>query len=136
MLPSDFDTKEEATVFIDRVKRFSDDRYIYRLYKIMEQTIEDHTYDDIFIFVPAMSQIIRISEGDGMNLQEEDIQNGYTDYIYYDQHELSMNFPGVDGGQVMLKKPFRERFNSMEECVPYVLDMAYGNDELEYVILK
>lgn len=98
--------------------------------------VEDPNYDDLFIFVPSMSQIIRISEGNGTNLQEEDIQNGYVDYIYYDQHEMSMDFPEVDGGQVMLKKSFRERFNFMEECVPYVLDMAYGNDELDYIVLK
>ena len=92
-------------------------------------------YGDLFIFVPEMSQIIRISEGTGDNLFREDQEKGYVDYIYYDQHELSIDMPVVDGGQVLLEGMFRSLFRCTAECIPRVLDMAYGNDAVSYVIL-
>lgn len=42
-------------------------------------------FDDIYIFVPSAREIIRIAEGDGMNLLEDDIQNGYVDSIQQDR---------------------------------------------------
>ena len=93
-------------------------------------------FEDIYIFIPSFRQIIRIAEGNGMNLLDEDIRNGYVDYIYYDQHELDIDLPEVDGGQVMLDKPFHDMFKSMEECIPHVLDMAYGVNDIPYVVLK
>lgn len=41
-------------------------------------------YEDVFIYVPSVRQILRIAEGNGMNLLEEDEAEGYVDYIYYD----------------------------------------------------
>lgn len=93
-------------------------------------------YNDVFIFVPSASQIIRIAEGDGTNLLAEDEAAGYVDYIYYDRHELGPNLEIVDGGQIMLEKPFREMFESTADCIPQVLDFAYGDSALNYIILK
>lgn len=93
-------------------------------------------YNDVFIYVPSANEIIRIAEGTGDNLLKEDIKEGYVDYIYYDQHELDMDLPEVDGGQVMLTELFREKYACTEECIPDVLDMAYGNSKLEYMVLK
>ena len=45
-------------------------------------------YADLYIFIPVMKQIIRIAEGTGDNLLPEDIEEGYVDYIYYEQYEL------------------------------------------------
>lgn len=75
------------------------------------------------------------SEGNGTNLLDEDEAEGYVDYIYYDQHELSSGMPECDGGQVMLTELFRDKFSSTEDAIPAVLDMAYGNKNLKYVIL-
>lgn len=83
-------------------------------------------YSDIFIFVPEMRQIVRIAEGNGSNLLAEDIENGYVDYIYYDQYELGADIAEVDGGQILLKEPLRDRYCCIAECIPDVLDMAYG----------
>lgn len=96
----------------------------------------ERRYEDVFIYVPSVRQILRIAEGDGMNLLDEDKTEGYVDYIYYDQHELSSGMPECDGGQVMLTELFREKFSSTEDAIPAVLDMAYGNKDLKYVILK
>ena len=87
---------------------------------------ESERYRDLFIFVPETGQIIRIAEGDGSNLSAEDIENGYVDYIYYDQYELVEDITEADGGQILLTEPLRDKFCCMAECIPDVLDMAYG----------
>ncbi len=84
-------------------------------------------YDDIFMFVPEMRQIIRIAEGNGSNLLQEDIESGYVDYIYYDQYGLAADMEEVDGGQILLEGMLRDKYRCMEECIPDVLDMAYGS---------
>lgn len=92
-------------------------------------------FDTIFIYVPEFKQIIRISEGTGDNLLDEDIEAGYVDYIYYDQHALGIDFPEVDGGQVMLTEPFQQKFSCTKDAIPHVLDMAYGNESIKYIVL-
>lgn len=84
------------------------------------------SYGDIFIFIPERRQVIHISEGSGDNLLQEDIENGYVDYIYYAQHELSAGMPEADGGMVLLKEMLGDKYRCMEECIPDVLEMAYG----------
>ena len=93
-------------------------------------------YDDVFIFIPSENQIVRIAEGNGMNLLAEDEAAGYVDYIYYDQHELGPNLECVDGGQIMLDELFRDMFKTTADCIPQVLDFAYGNPVPDYIVLK
>ncbi len=92
-------------------------------------------YGELFVFVPEMGQIVRIAEGTGDNLLQEDEEDGYVDYIYYEQHGLSDGMPVVDGGQVLLEGMFRELFRCTADCIPRVLDMAYGTDTLGCTIL-
>ena len=96
----------------------------------------ENRYADLYIFVPAMEQIIHIAEGTGDNLLQEDIEEGYVDYIYYEQYELSQGFPEIDGGQVLLEKMFRDMFRCTEEAVEDVLSMTYGTYEIDYVVLR
>lgn len=93
-------------------------------------------YNDVFIYVPDAHQIIRLAEGTGDNLLDEDIDAGYVDYIYYDQHALENGFPEVDGGMVLLTELFRDKFTCTADAIPHVLDMAYGQPELSYIVLK
>ena len=93
-------------------------------------------HDQIYVYVPSANQIIRIAEGSGDNLLDEDIDSGYVDYIYYEQYALEAYINEVDGGQVMLTQMFQKKFKSTKECVPYVLDMAYGDDSLPYIVLE
>lgn len=92
-------------------------------------------FDTIHIYVPEVKQIVRISEGTGDNLLDEDMDAGYVDYIYYEQYELGPDIREVDGGQVMLTKLFREQFTCTKDCIPHVLDMAYCDESLEYIVL-
>ena len=93
-------------------------------------------YDPIYVYVPSANQIIRIAEGSGDSLFDEDIDSGYVDYIYYEQYALEACITDIDGGQVMLTQMFQKKFKSTRECIPYVLDMAYGDDSLSYIVLE
>lgn len=92
-------------------------------------------YGELFIFVPKQKQIIRIVEGSGDNLLREDIEEGYVDYIYYEQYELGSEIQEVDGGQVLLKEMFRNKYSCTADCIQDVLDMAYGDSLEECSIL-
>lgn len=92
-------------------------------------------FETIYIYVPVKQQLIQISEGSGDNLTDEDIDNGYVDYIYYEQHAREIDFPNVDGGMIMLTELFQEKYKSTKECIPDVLDMAFGDATMEYIVL-
>ena len=96
----------------------------------------NEAYNDIFIYVPTMRQIIRIDEGSGDNLADDDIAQGYVDYIYYEVYNVQQDLPEVDGGIIMLTEWFQEKFESTKEAIPAVLDMAYGDESIEYIILN
>lgn len=95
----------------------------------------NEAYNDIFIYVPTMRQIIRIDEGSGDNLTDDDIAQGYVDYIYYEVYNVQQDLPEVDGGMIMLTEWFQEKFESTKESIPAVLDMAYGDESIEYIML-
>jgi hypothetical protein len=93
-------------------------------------------FDSIYIYVPEACQIIKISEGSGDNLLDEDIEAGYVDYIYYEQYVMDPDMRETDGGMVMLTELFQEKFNCTDDAIPYVLDMAYGQELLPYIVLR
>lgn len=93
-------------------------------------------FDCIYIYVPEAKQIIRISEGSGDNLLDEDIEAGYKDYIYYEQYVMDPVMREADGGMVMLTEHFRELFTCTADAIPSVLDMAYGQESLQYIVLE
>lgn len=92
-------------------------------------------FDDVYIYVPNEQQILKIAEGTGDNLSDEDMVEGYVDYIYYEQYSREYGFPEVDGGMVMLTSMFRDKYESTKEAIPAVLDMAFGDENIEYIIL-
>ena len=95
----------------------------------------NEAYNDIFIYVQTKKQIIRIDEGSGDNLTDDDIAQGYVDYIYYEVYNVQQDLPEVDGGTIMLTEWFQEKFESTKEAIPAVLDMAYGDESIEYSVL-
>lgn len=103
--------------------------------KIITLDAKSGKYDDLYIYIPKKRQIVRIAEGTGDNLHSEDIEKGYVDYIYYEQYEIGVDMPEVDGGQVLLNKPFRDKYRRTANCIQDVLSMAYGDSFMEYMIL-
>ncbi len=49
------------------------------------------------------------------------------DYIYYDQYLLDADMPDIDGGMVLLKEMLKDKYRCLADCIPDVLDMAYGS---------
>lgn len=92
-------------------------------------------FNAIFIYVQTKRQIIRIDEGSGDNLTDDDIAQGYVDYIYYEVYNVEQDLPEVDGGMIMLTELFQEKFKSTKDAIPAVLDMAYGNESMGYIVL-
>lgn len=92
-------------------------------------------FDDVYIYVPGEQQILKIAEGSGDNLTDEDDAAGYVDYIYYEQYSREPGFPEVDGGMIMLTELFQDKYKNTKECIPAVLDMAFGDETMEYVVL-
>lgn len=92
-------------------------------------------FDAIFIYVQTKRQIVRIDEGSGDNLTDDDIAHGYVDYIYYEVYNVQQDFPETDGGMIMLTELFQEKFKSTKNAIPAVLDMAYGDESIGYIVL-
>lgn len=92
-------------------------------------------FEPVYIYVPGEQQIIRITEGSGDNLTDEDTDAGFVDYIYYEQYSREFAFPEVDGGMIMLTELFVDKYKETKECIPAVLDMAYGDTSIEYILL-
>ena len=97
--------------------------------------MNNNEFNDVFIYVPTMRQIIRIDEGSGDNLTNDDINQGYVDYIYYDTYNVQQDLPEVDGGMIMLTELFQDKFKSTKDAIPAVLDMAYGDASIKYIVL-
>lgn len=98
--------------------------------------MNNNKFKDIFIYVQAMRQIIRIGEGSGDNLTNDDINQGYVDYIYYDTYNVQQDLPEVDGGMIMLTELFQDKFKSTKDAIPAVLDMVYGDASIKYIVLN
>ena len=78
---------------------------------------------------------IKINEGDGSNLFNEDIREGYVDYIMFDFIEYDgYDFEEVDGGQVMLRELYQEKFEDETEVVQYLIDCGWIPDEEYYYL--
>lgn len=92
-------------------------------------------FDEIYIYVPGEQQIIKISEGSGDSLTDDDIAHNYIDYIYYESHSREPGLPEVDGGMIMLTELFQKKFKSTKEAIPAVLDMAFGDEHMDYILL-
>ena len=93
-------------------------------------------FDPIYIYVPAVKQIIKIAEGSGDNLNEEDIESGYVDYVYYEQYVMDPYMRETDGGMIMLTELFQDHYTCTKDAIPDVLDMAYSDEHLEYIVLN
>jgi len=83
---------------------------------------------DLVIYCIGNEKIIRISEGDGCNLSQEDINNGYVDYLYYDVFDPQDIQDVEDGGMILLEKPIKEEFDCAGDVSRRVQEFAF----LEY----
>lgn len=94
---------------------------------------------EVLIYLPGSEEYIRISEGDGFNLLEENEEKGYIDYIYYgicDSIEAARNYDDSDGGMILLTEYYQDKFTSIEQVIHEVLDFVYISGNIEYIIME
>ena len=91
--------------------------------------------EPVNIYIPSTNQVVCIKEGSGDNLSREDRAEGFKDYIYYTQYQLGEDIEEVDGGEIMEKEFLRDKYNSLEETIDQVLEMAYDSIP-SYTILR
>ena len=101
-----------------------------------EQETSAHAFDDVFFYVPGAGQIVHISEGAGTNLTDEDIRDGYVDYLDYSQYDLSDGIQEADGGMLLSGEYVRKRYTQLADSIRDVLDLVYGSRDVAYIRLE
>lgn len=99
-----------------------------------------HTgYDDVYIFVPEETghgQIIQIQEGDGSNLDDEDHDHGYVDYINYYIYRIdgTGRLTESDGGQILWKELVQDRYGCLADSIGDVLDFIFDENRTAVIL--
>lgn len=101
-----------------------------------DREISAHAFDDVFLYVPGAGQIVHISEGAGTNLTDEDIRDGYVDYLDYSQYDLSDGIQEADGGMMLSGEYVRKRYTQLADSIRDVLDLVYGSGDVAYIRLE
>lgn len=71
---------------------------------------------NLLLWSASYGMFIRVTEGTGDNLDKEDFEAGYVDYINIDTYEYDGDeFSEVDGGIYMIKNYFSDIFSSDEK---------------------
>lgn len=105
--------------------------------EINKRMISKQKITDPTIFIPSQEEIIQIEEGTGDNLLSEDRANGYVDYVNYDRYSAGDQADDpIDGGMLLYKEYIRDTFSSMVEVIPDILEEAYDDRNLPYLILS
>lgn len=108
-------------------------------HEVIEKTesCQDGDYSPIIIFVPAKNELLCISEGTGDNLLPEDEEDGIVDYVYYEAYDLDYGtVEEGDGGQMDMKEYIRDKYPSLEACIPDLLKFVYNDKNLSYIMLE
>lgn len=91
----------------------------------------------VSIFLPTVNQILQIFGRTRDNLSSIQIIQGYVGYLYYAQYDMEGLGEWVsDNGQIFKKEPVQELYKNLTEAIPEVLEAAYGNAALPYVVLN
>ena len=98
--------------------------------------VPESTIEDVYVQIFPDNLIMRISEGSGDNLDSDDINAGYVDYLNYDYvnadtffDEIGVNeidaMTGADGGMLLTEELVKDKYNNLAEAVDDVLDFAF-----------
>lgn len=128
---------------------FSKIEYIEADHRLAQEVKEDKTpgaadmpgwgeLEPVTIYIPSKDQIIRITEGswDENNLSEEDMDKGFVDYLNYSQRALSDLSEECNRGKINKTQNVRDIYPDLKKAIPEVLESAYGNATLPYMLLE
>ena len=78
----------------------------------------------------------KINEGNGQNLDSDDVDNGYVDYIMFSHFEYNGEFFNeVNEEQIMLTEEFKEQFHSVTDVINYLIWKTGWLPTAEYTVL-
>ena len=122
----------------ERIMRLAAERMMRCIFE--NKSVDGLTWNpfgSVYVWVPRENEIIFIQEGSGDQLLDEDREEGYVDYIDY---SIKKFFRGdielEDGGIVLYKECIQDKYKSLAEAIPDVLEEAYDDRKLEYQILR
>lgn len=98
-------------------------------------------FNDVLIYLPDYKSFVLIAEGTGDNLLDEDIAEGYVDYIMYYIYDVKTVIHDMfrtdeeDGGQIMYTELVREKYKDLEESIPDVLEFIFTTKDINHQIL-
>ena len=75
------------------------------------------------------------SEGD-YDLDDEDIEEGFVDYIYETIDNIENKTIDEDGGQWLLEELYSEMFKNEEDLVKYVVEEVYHSNLEDVIVLS
>ena len=88
----------------------------------------------VVLFIKSCDAYIAACEGSGDNLLDEDIEQGYVDYIMTNVYRVDgYEFEEIDGAQIMLDKLVKDMED--EEFIDKVLEF-HGYKNEDYIILE
>ena len=80
------------------------------MYSVFKHELTDKNKDDMWLFGND-NRIYRILEGTGDALEQDDIEDGYVDYIYIDIYDHMSDIVDndiIDGGMILLKTLYKD----------------------------
>lgn len=93
---------------------------------------------EVLVFIKDVGEFLYACQGTGDNLLDEDIEEGYVDYVNIETYLFNLGgFEDNDGGMKLLEKPFDEYYKDDDgtQLIKDAMDMVYGVDNMEYVVL-
>lgn len=96
--------------------------------------------DEIMIYVKKKKLFLYVAEGTGDNLWQEDMDEGYVDYLYIEVYKMDgTEMSEVDGGELLLKEYVKDRYSDddgtrmIQDAAKFIWDMEIHYDD--YVII-
>ena len=89
----------------------------------------------VSLYIPEKYEVLQISEG-GSSIDREDRDNGIVDYLYLARYDINNLTAGeIGGGQLDMREYISDKYNSLTEAIPEVLDFIYDNKDIPYIQL-
>jgi len=96
--------------------------------------------DEIMVYVKKKKLFLYVAEGTGDNLWQEDMDEGYVDYLYIEVYKMDgTEMFEVDGGELLLKEYVKDRYadddgtRMIQDAAKFIWDMEIRYDD--YVII-
>lgn len=93
--------------------------------------------NETMIYIPDLKVFMRVSEGTGDNLLDEDRELGYVDYVNIDTYVWNGDeLVEDDGGLMLLKEYFTDKYATEQEYIRDAMEFMFGYRDFECVEIE